>query len=455
MSSMNKAITYANENQQESLDQLMAFLRIPSISTLPDHEKDITQAASWIADQLRALSFDRVEIISTARHPVVYGEWLNAGPEAPTILFYGHYDVQPVDPIDEWESDPFDPEIRGDNIYARGASDMKGQIVAHLRAMHALLESGGMPVNIKYMIEGEEEIGSPNIKTFLANEQERLACDLCLNADSGILAEDQPALTVALRGLSYLEIQLHGQRADLHSGLFGGVVDNPGMVLAKLLAGMKDDEGRITLPGFYDDVRPLTEKERALMPDLPDEWWKEQAGAQELLTERGYTATESARARPTLDVNGLLCGFTGEGSKTVLPARAMGKFSMRLVPNQSTDKVRESVEAYLNEHVPSTMSYKLIEHASSPPAMIDPNSSALKAGAKALEDVWGKSVVYDRQGGTVPVVAYIQEILGVDSLMLGFGLPSDNIHGPNEKQHIPSFHRGVETFIRFMHGISV
>ena len=454
MSNLSKAITFAHAHQQESLEQLKALLRIPSVSTLPEHEEDITRAATWIAEKLGALGFTNVELLPTNRHPVVVGEWLKAGVDAPTILVYGHYDVQPVDPIDEWESDPFDPQIRGENLYARGASDMKGQIVAHLLAMQAMLETGGMPINIKYMVEGEEEIGSPNLKAFIEAERDRLTCDLCLNADSGILAEDQPALTVALRGLAYFELQLHGQRSDLHSGMFGGAVDNPGMVLSTLLAGMKDDQGRIKLPGFYDDVRPLTEKERALMPDLSDEWWLERAGAKVLHSESGYSASESARARPTLDINGLLCGFTGEGSKTVLPARAMAKFSMRLVPNQSTEKIRQSVETYLEEAMPPTMTYELIEHASSPPATIDPDSPALEAAARALEEVWGQQVVFDRQGGTVPVVALIQELLGIDSLMLGFGLPSDNIHGPNEKQHIPTFYRGIETFIRFAFAIN-
>jgi acetylornithine deacetylase/succinyl-diaminopimelate desuccinylase-like protein len=454
MSDLNQAVNYANEHQQDALEHYMDFLRIPSISTLPEHEEDITRAAEWIANQLRSLGFEGVEILPTERHPVVYGEWLKAGSKAPTILFYGHYDVQPVDPLDEWESDPFDPQIRGENIYARGASDMKGQIVAHIQAMRAMLETSKLPVNIKYMIEGEEEIGSPNLKAFMTTEQDRLTCNLCLNADSGILAEDQPSLTVALRGLSYFEIRLQGQRADLHSGMFGGAVDNPGMVLSKLLAGMKDDQARVTLPGFYDDVRDLTEKERSMMPELSDEWWKERAGAHELLSESGYSTAESARARPTLDINGILCGFTGEGSKTVLPARAMGKFSVRLVPDQIPEKIRSSVESYLESNMPPTMTYELIEHSSSPPAMIDPESEALEAGAQALQEVWGKQIVYDRQGGTVPVVGLIQELLGVDSLMLGFGLPSDNIHGPNEKQHLPSFYRGIETFIRFMHAIS-
>ncbi len=454
MSDLPKAIQYASEHQEQSLERFKELLRIPSISTLPEHKKDITRAAEWIADRLGQLGFEGVSILPTARHPVVYGEHRKAGPSAPTLLFYGHYDVQPVDPIDEWESDPFNPEIRGENIYARGASDMKGQVIAHLEAMQAMIETDGMPVNIKYMVEGEEEIGSPNLRAFMEAELNRLSCDLCLNADSGILAEDQPALTVALRGLAYFEIQLQGQRSDLHSGSFGGAVDNPGMVVSKILAGMKDDQGRVTLPGFYDDVRPLTEKERALLPDLSDEWWLDHAGAEKLLVEQGFTTTESATARPTLDVNGILCGFTGEGSKTVLPARAMAKFSMRLVPNQTPEKVRESLEAYLEQNVPKTMTYKLIEHASSPPAMIDPESSAVGAAAGALQEIWGKQILFARQGGTVPVVALIGELLGVDSLMLGFGLPTDNIHGPNEKQHLPTFFRGIEAFIRFTHAIS-
>ena len=453
MSNQDQAITFAHDHTQDSLEQLKALLRIPSVSTLPEHEEDITRAAQWIAEKLDSLGFEDVAILPTDRHPVVYGEWLKAGAEAPTILVYGHYDVQPVDPLDEWDSDPFDPQIRQDDLYARGSSDMKGQIVAHLQAMKAMLETGGMPVNIKYMVEGEEEIGSPNLKAFIKAERDRLVCDFCLNADSGILAEDQPALTVALRGLSYFELRLHGQRSDLHSGMFGGAVDNPGMVLSTLLAGMKDDQARITLPGFYDDVRPLTGEERDLMPELPDDWWRERAGTDVLLSESGFSTSESARARPTLDVNGLLCGFTGEGSKTVLPARAMAKFSMRLVPNQNPEKIRQSMETYLKEHMPATMTYELIEHASSPPAMIDPDSAALAAASGALQEVWGQQVVFDRQGGTVPVVALIQDLLGVDSLMLGFGLPSDNIHGPNEKQHIPTFYRGIETFIRFSHAI--
>jgi acetylornithine deacetylase/succinyl-diaminopimelate desuccinylase-like protein len=444
------AIQYARDHQAEVLEDLKTLLRIPSVSTLPEHEKDITRAAEWIAGKMRAMGFENVALMPTARHPVVYGEWLKAGANAPTLLLYGHYDVQPVDPIDEWESDPFQPELRNDNLYARGASDMKGQLIAHLKAIEALQETSGLPVNFKFMIEGEEEIGSPSLAEFIQTHKGLLQADLCLNSDSGILSEDQPAITVALRGLTYFEIRLHGQRSDLHSGTFGGVVDNPALVMARLLAGMKDEKGRILLPGFYDDVRELTPHDLEMLPELSDAWWKEKAGAKVLFGEPGYSATERARSRPTFDVNGILSGFTGEGSKTVLPARAMAKISMRLVPDQTPAKIKQSLVKYLEEHVPATVSWELIDHAHANPAVIDTNSVAVQTAARAFEETWGKPAIYDRLGGTVPVVDMLQSELGVDTLMLGFGLPDDNIHGPNEKQHMPTLYKGVETVIRFL-----
>jgi len=445
------AIQYAHDHQAELLEELKTLLSIPSISTLPEHEEDITRTAEWIAARLRSMGFENVALMPTARHPVVYGEWLQAGPDAPTLLVYGHYDVQPVDPLDEWESDPFDPVLREGNLYARGASDMKGQLMAHLHAIEALQQTSGLPVNFKFMVEGEEEIGSPSLADYIQANKELLKADLCLNTDSGILAEDQPALTVALRGLTYFEIRLHGQRADLHSGTFGGVIDNPAQVLARLLTGMKDEQGRILLPGFYDDVRELTPHDREMLPDLSDDWWKEKAGAKVLFGEPDYSTTERARARPTLDINGLLSGFTGEGSKTVLPARAMAKLSMRLVPDQTPASVKRSLVAYLEEHVPPTMSYELLEHAHANPAIIDTGSAAVQTAARALQETWGKAPIYDRLGGTVPVVDMLKSALGLDTLMLGFGLPDDNIHGPNEKQHMPTLYRGVESVIRFLH----
>jgi acetylornithine deacetylase/succinyl-diaminopimelate desuccinylase-like protein len=454
MPEIEPALKYAEANRESFLEDFKSLLRIPSISTLPEHKKDIQEAAAWIADQLNSMGFEAVEILPTEKHPVVYGEHLQAGSNAPTLLFYGHYDVQPTDPLDKWHSDPFKPTIRADDLFARGASDMKGQLVAHLKALEAMVKTSGLPINIKYMVEGEEEIGSPNLARFIDEQKERLNCDLCLNSDSGILAPDTPAITFSLRGLAYFELCLQGAENDLHSGQFGGVVDNPGNVLCDLIAGMRDDDGHILLPGFYDDVRPHSEEDREVAAELPEEWWLDQSGARKLFGEPGYTPTERATARPTLDVNGLLCGFTGEGSKTVLPARAMAKISMRLVPDQHPRKIQDSLERYLDEKVPETMAWELEDLASSPPAIVERDSDAVRAASRAMHAVWGKDPVFLRQGGTIPVVGLIQEKLGIDSLMLGFGLPDDNLHAPNEKQHLPNFYRGIETYIRFSHEIT-
>lgn len=456
MSAEQAAIEYAKDHQDESLQRLKDLLSIPSISTLAEHKPDMDRAANWLADRLKALGFEDVQILPTNRHPVVFGQSLAAGEDAPTVLVYGHYDVQPADPLDLWESPPFEPSVRGENLYARGAADMKGQVVAHLQAVEAMVKNGDLPINIKYMLEGEEEIGSPNLESFIGSHRDLLSADLSLNADAGILAADTPAITYALRGLAYFEVRLQGAKGDLHSGRYGGVVDNPANVLAHLIDGMKDREGRILLPGFYDNVRPLSDDERADLAKLPmdEEWWKEQAGVSKLFGEPGYTATENASARPTLDVNGLLSGFTGEGSKTVLPARAMAKISMRLVPDQSAAEVEEILRSYLEANVPDTMTWELINHAGSPPGIMERDSAGVTAASHAFEQVWGKKPLFAREGGTVPVVGYIKQSLGLDSLMLGFGLPDANLHAPNEKQHLPSFFRGIETYIRFSYELA-
>jgi len=456
MSPIESAIQYARDHQDDFLNDYLSLVRIPSISTLPEHDQDMKKAAEWIVSQLRDLDFDEVKIIPTSKHPVVYGSWLKAGPDAPTIMVYGHYDVQPVDPLDLWHSDPFDPVRREDNLYARGASDMKGQVVAHLKAMEAILKTGTLPVNIKYMIEGEEEIGSPSLETFLKEHGNLFDCDFCLNADSGMLGADTPSLTYALRGLAYFEIRLQGPATDLHSGTFGGAVVNPGNVIANLIAGMKDENYRITLPGFYDDVQPLSEEEREELLKLPqtDEWWMKQSGTDKLDGERGYSATERASARPTLDVNGIYCGFIGEGSKTVLPSKAMAKISMRLVPDQKPEMIKKSLEAYLEQNTPPGISWELEDLSSAIPGIIDRDSTTVSAAIIAIEKVWNKTPLFHREGGTVPVVGLIKELLGVDSLLLGFGLPDDNLHAPNEKMYLPNFFRGIETFIYFMHEIS-
>ena len=447
------AVQYAKDHQQESLQDLVELLEIPSISTLPEHKDDMQEAAGWLADRLKSLGFENVAILPTARHPVVYGEHLQAGPNAPTVLVYGHYDVQPADPEELWETPPFKATQVGDDLFARGASDMKGQVVAHLKAVEAMLKSDGLPLNIKYMFEGEEEVGSPNLEKFLKEHRDKLEADLCLNLDAGILDADTPAITYALRGLAYFEIRLQGADTDLHSGRYGGVVDNPAQVLAHLLDGLKDRQGKILLPGFYDNVRPLSDQERADLAKLPSDeaWWKKQSGTNELFGEPKFSPTERATARPTLDVNGLLSGFTGEGSKTVLPARAMAKVSMRLVPDQRADNIEKILHGYLEANVPSTMQWELINHAGSPPGIMERDSEAVAAASQAFQTVWGKKPLFTREGGTVPVVGYVQELLGLDSLLLGFGLPDDNLHAPNEKFHLPNFYKGIETFIHFSH----
>ncbi|MEX0787386.1 MAG: dipeptidase [Anaerolineales bacterium] len=456
MTAADAAIQYARDHRDQFLSDFKELVRIPSISTLPERQGDMQRAAEWVAGQLTKLGFDPVQIVPTEKHPIVFGEYRHAPKGAPTILFYGHYDVQPVDPVELWKSDPFEPTVRGDDLFARGASDMKGQVIAHMKAVEAMVRTEGLPVNLKYLIEGEEEIGSPNIGKFVGDYKAKLASDFCLNADTNILAPDIPAITYGLRGLAYYEIRVQGAAADLHSGSFGGAVDNPAMVLSQVLGGMRDADGRITLPGYYDRVRPLTDEERAEMAKLPqdDAWWMKASGTKVLFGEEGFTATERATARPTLEINGLLSGFTGVGSKTVLPARAMAKISMRLVPDQTPQDARRALDAYLKKAMPPTVTWEVEDLAGCTPAIVRRDSPAVKAARQALEKVWGRAPLFSRQGGSVPVVSLIQDMLGLDSLMLGFGLPDDNLHAPNEKQHLPNFFRGIEAYIWFSHMVA-
>ena len=446
-----EALDYAHANRPAALEELKSFLRIPSVSTLSEHEADMQDAANWLIERLNGLGF-RGRAIEAGGPPVVYGDWLGAGASAPVVLVYGHYDVQPVDPLDLWHSDPFEPEVRGDDLFARGASDMKGQIVAHLKAIEALKETSGIPVNIKYLLEGEEEIGSVHLPEFIEGNEDLLRCDFCLNVDAGIIGIDVPSITYALRGLAYFEIRMEGPPGDLHSGAFGGAVVNPANALAALVGKMHDENGRVTLPGFYDDVIPLTDEERADLASLPqtDEWWSEQSGAAVLDGEQGYTATERATARPTLDVNGFLSGFTGEGGKTVLPSKAMAKVSARLVPEQDPKKVYEGLVAFMEQEAPLGVTWEVDQLAGAVASVTDRESVEAKAAMKALKAVWGVPARFKREGGSVPVVGMIEEILNVKTLMMGFGLPDDNLHAPNEKFHIPNFHRGIDTFVYFM-----
>ncbi|MBI2431715.1 MAG: dipeptidase [Candidatus Hydrogenedentes bacterium] len=451
MSTLDGALKYASGHEAAFLAEYQEFLRIPSISTLPENKADVQRAAEWVAGQLKRLKMDHVELFPTGGHPILYGECLKA-PGQPTVLVYGHYDVQPVDPVGEWESDPFGAEVRGDYIYARGASDMKGQIFAQLKAMESLLQAGAYPVNVKYLLEGEEEIGSVHLPEFIDAHRDLLRCDVVLNCDAGIHAPDQPAITYSLRGLAYFELEVRTAKRDLHSGLFGGSVRNPIHVLCELITGMHDTRGRVTLPGFYDKVRPLDDEERALLQQVPytDTQWLELTGADMLYGEAGYSSIERIGARPTLDVNGIWGGFTGEGAKTVLPAKATAKLSTRLVADQDLHAVEGQLREYIQTHLPEGVQWELHVHSTGPGATMDRKSAFMQAAARALEEVFGVAPIYKREGGSVPVVAMLQQKLGVDSIMLGFALPDDGIHGPNEKQYLPNFYRGINTYIRFL-----
>lgn len=450
--SLSVALAFARENQPRFLAELIEFVSIPSVSTDPQAKSEIQRAAQWVASQLRSIGMNNVQILPTAGHPVVYGENLNAGSGKPVVLIYGHYDVQPAEPLELWHSPAFAPQQRGENLYGRGASDMKGQVMVTLKAVEALLQAGDLPVNLRWLIEGEEEIGSPHLGKFIMDNKELLACDFAINPDSGMVALDMPTITYGLRGLAYFELRVSGPAHDLHSGMFGGSVHNPAQALCELIAGMHDRDGRITLPGFYDRVRPLDQAERRELARLPinDSFYLEQTGAPVLYGEADYTTVERVGGRPTLEINGLLSGFTGEGTKTVLPAHAMAKISMRLVPDQDPYEVERQLRRYLEEYAPGTIRWELLLHSASPASISNIHLPAVTALAQALEDTWGKPPIYKREGGSVPVVAQMQSILGIESVITGFGLPDDNLHAPNEKLHLPTYFKGIEVFIRYL-----
>ena len=450
------AIQYAHENSTRFLDELKDFASIPSISTDETTKTSILQAAQWLANHLRSLGMENIQIFQTPGHPVVYGDYLKAGDKAPIAMIYGHYDVQPVDPLNLWLSEPFSPDVRGDYIYARGITDMKGQILVSLDAIEAILKTGQLPINFKFLFEGEEEIGSPNLATFLAAHKDLLRCNLAINPDTGALSPDIPCITYALRGLAYMELRIFGPDHDLHSGVFGGAVRNPAQELCELIAGMHDAQGRVTLPGFYDKVRPIDPEEKEELARLPigDQYYLNATGAPALYGEAGYTTIERLGSRPTLEVNGLLSGFTGEGSKTVLPAWAMAKISTRLVPDQQPADVYQQMKSYLEAHAPKEIRWNLIPMHGGPASVSDRNSKYIKALSRALETVWHKPPVFKREGGSVPIVLDFQRILGVETVNTGFSMPDDNMHSPNEKLHLPTWYRGIDTFIHFYYNLA-
>lgn len=450
------AIAYANDHREQFLEMLKEFTSIPSVSTDPDQKGEMQRAAEWLADRLRALGAQKVTIFPTDGHPIVYGEIMGAGAGKPTALVYGHYDVQPAEPLELWESEPFTATVRGENIYGRGTTDMKGQILATLNAIEAVQSAGEMPINLKFLLEGEEEIGSPNLLPFICDHTDLLACDFALNPDTGIMAVDLPAITYALRGLAFFELKVYGPDHDLHSGSFGGVVHNPAQALCELIAGMHDENGRVTLPGFYDRVRELDQEERAELARLPidEAYYLNQTGAPAIYGEAGYTPVERVGARPTLEVNGLYSGYIGAGAKTVLPAYAMAKISMRLVPDQDPKDVKEQLTRYLEEKAPKTIRWELEELAGGPASISDRRSPAVQAMSKALEAAWGTRPVFRREGGSVPVIVHFQEHLKVESVNTGFSLPEDRPHGPNEKLHLPTWYRGIESLIHFFFNVA-
>lgn len=448
---MSQVSEYIDDNKEQFKDELFDFLRIPSISTDSEHKNNVKDAAYFLINKLESLNMDRVELFETEGNPIVYGE-LITDESKPTVLVYGHYDVQPPDPMDEWETPPFEPTVRDGDIYARGSSDDKGQSYTHLKALEAYQKTDtDFPVNIKFIFEGEEEIGSPSLVPFIEDHKELLSCDMVLISDTAMFAEDTPSITYALRGLAYMQIEVEGPNRDLHSGVYGGAVDNPANVLCNIIAQLKDDDGVIQIPGFYDDVVELSEEEREAYLKLPfdEEEYKEKLGLNALNGEKGYSTLERTSARPTLDVNGLWSGYQGEGAKTVLPAKAGAKVSMRLVPNQEPKKAAKLFKEYVESLAPDTVDITVKEHHGGHPAITDLSFYGLQAAADAFEEIYNKEPFFTREGGSIPIVADFQKVLGAQSILMGFGLNSDAIHSPNEKFALKDFYRGIHTSAKF------
>jgi acetylornithine deacetylase/succinyl-diaminopimelate desuccinylase-like protein len=442
---MDKVIDAINLHRDRYVEELKAFLAIPSISALTAHAVDVRRCAEWCGDEMRRIGLQNVRLMETPGNPIVYGEWLGA-PGRPTILFYGHYDVQPVDPLNLWESPPFDATVRDGEIYARGAADDKGQVFMHLKAIEAhLRETGQLPVNLKVMLEGEEEVGSVHLDEFIRTHKTELAASVVVISDSAMFARDVPSICYGLRGLVYFQIDLRGSATDLHSGSFGGAVANPAFVLAQMIAQLKDRGGRVKIPGFYDQVRALTDAERQAWASLPfnEKAYRKTFGIPKLAGETGYSTLERTWARPTVEVNGLLSGFTGEGAKTVLPAVSMAKISMRLVPDQDPDVIAKRFEDFVRDIAPSSVELTITRMHGGKPWVTASDHPFMQAASRAVEKAFGRAPVFTREGGSIPVVSTFQEELGLPSVLFGVGLPDENAHAPNEKLDLSNFHRGI------------
>jgi acetylornithine deacetylase/succinyl-diaminopimelate desuccinylase-like protein len=446
-------MNYFQQHQSEHLETLKAFLRIPSISTLSEHKSDIRRAAEFARDQLQAAGMTASELIEGSGNPLVYAEWLGA-PGKPTILFYGHYDVQPAEPLDEWKSPPFEPEVRGDDIFARGSADDKGQVLIQIKAVEGLLKTTGkLPVNVKFLLEGEEETGGEHIEEYVKSKPPRLKADAAVVCDTEFFAPELPTICVGLRGMVYAELWVEGANHDLHSGMYGGAAPNPIQAIAEILCALKDRDGRILIPGFYDRVTPPSAKERAAWARLPfneKEYTEKEMGARELVGEPDVPLFERTWARPTVEVHGIRGGFTGEGAKTVIPARAVAKISTRLVADQRTDEAAAQLREAIRAACPKGVTAELKVLHVGEPSLTNPDNRFIHAAADALKEIFGKETVYIRSGGSIPIVGVFDRYLGIPSVMMGFGLPDDNLHAPNEKFHLPNFYRGIETVAKYL-----
>jgi acetylornithine deacetylase/succinyl-diaminopimelate desuccinylase-like protein len=447
------AVEFAKSNQQRFIDELKDLLRIPSISTLTEHKADVRKAGEYVATELRRIGLENVEVIPTKGHPLIYADWLHA-PGQPTALLYAHYDVQPPDPLDEWITPPFEPAERNNNIYARGAVDDKGQLWMEIKALEALFQGHGgkLPINVKVIIEGEEEVGGESIAEYVRKQKSKLKADFALVCDTELFAPDLPTLCVGLRGLVYTEIEAVGAKTDLHSGMYGGAAPNPFFALIEIISKLKDSKGHVLIPGFYSKVKTPTTAELKAWKKLPfndEHYRKTEVGSTVLTGEPGFSVLYRTWARPTLEVHGMPGGFTAPGAKTVIPAKASAKVSMRLVPNQDPDEILKRYSSYVKKLTPKGVQTKVKLWSKGRACVVGTNNKYIKAATEALRDVFNKETVFIRSGGSIPIVTDFQDVLKIPSVMMGFGLPDDNLHAPNEKFHIPNFHRGVESICLF------
>lgn len=448
---------YIESNKSKFLDELKEFLTIPSISTNPENKDDVKRCAGFVESKMKEAGLENVKVYETKGHPIVYGDWLNAGEDKLTVLIYGHYDVQPVDPIDLWTDPPFTPVVKNGTLFARGATDDKGQVYIHLKAIQTLLQlNKSLPINVKVLIEGEEEIGSENLDTFIAENKELLKCCYVIVSDTAMYDVNMPSICYGLRGLSYLQVEVTGPNRDLHSGSYGGAVDNPINALAHIICKLKDENGKILIPGFFDKVKNLTEKERDEFKRLPfdEERYKRELTIDEVFGEEGYSTLERKSARPTLDCNGIWGGFQGSGAKTVLPSKAGAKISMRLVPDQDPDEIDRLFTEYVKKIAPKSVKVEVTALHNAKPAMTTIDNDAIKAAVNALRKAYGKEPVFIREGGSIPVVNTFQELLNAPTILIGFGLPDENAHSPDEHFDLNNFYKGIESVSYYFNELS-